>query len=156
MAEKAPEHLYVSTDGTNVPTREEEWKEMKSGAFYTTTAIPPQQQSDSWEVQAQEISFHADFADPERFGKALWLEGHRRGITQAQEMVAIGDGAQGKVEEVIQHCLEQTAMAVAGEAFRQAGSYYLNTRERMRYPEYRARGIQIGSGTVESGCKHVI
>ena len=26
----------------------------------------------------------------------------------------------------------------------------------MRYPEYRAWGIQIGSGVVESGCKHVI
>ena len=26
----------------------------------------------------------------------------------------------------------------------------------MRYPEYRARGIQIGSGAVESGCNHVI
>ena len=26
----------------------------------------------------------------------------------------------------------------------------------MRYPEYRAKGLQIGSGTVESGCKHVI
>jgi hypothetical protein len=26
----------------------------------------------------------------------------------------------------------------------------------MRYPEYRARGLQIGSGSIESGCKHVI
>ena len=26
----------------------------------------------------------------------------------------------------------------------------------MRYPEYRARGIQIGSGAVESGRRHVI
>lgn len=32
----------------------------------------------------------------------------------------------------------------------------MNNRERMRYPEYRAKRMQIGSGTVESGCKHVI
>lgn len=60
----------------------------------------------------------------------------------------------GRVEEVVQRCLGQSA--VAGEAVHQAVSYYLNNKERMRYPEYRARGIQIGSGTVESGCKRVI
>jgi len=28
----------------------------------------------------------------EAFGRALWLEGYRRGVTQAKEVVAIGDG----------------------------------------------------------------
>lgn len=205
---KAPARLYVSMDGTTVLTREEGWKEMKIGAFYTTTAPPPSQRTDSWEVRAQEISFYADFAGPEAFGKALWLEGYRRGVTQATEVVAIGDGAhwiwnlveehfpgamevvdwyhasqyiwkvaqaawgegsaegqewaekrldelwEGKVEEVIRSCQEQATRA--GEAAHQAVTYYTNNRERMRYPEYREKGIQIGSGTVESGCKHVI
>lgn len=71
LPEKPPERLYVSMDGTNVFTREEGWKEMKIGAFYTTTATPPQQRSNSWEVHAQEMSFHADLADAESFGKAL-------------------------------------------------------------------------------------
>ena len=26
----------------------------------------------------------------------------------------------------------------------------------MNYPDYRARGLQIGSGTIESGCKRVV
>jgi hypothetical protein len=25
----------------------------------------------------------------------------------------------------------------------------------MRYPEYRAKGYQVGSGTIESGCKRI-
>ncbi len=65
-------------------TWEEGWKEMRIGALYTTASPPPSQRTDSWEVRAQEVSFYADFADPEGFG---------RGLTQAEEVVAIGDGA---------------------------------------------------------------
>ncbi len=93
MPAQAPDRLYVSTDVTTVRTWEAGWKEMKIGAFYTTTAPPPSQRSDSWEIRAQEVSFYADFADPEAFGRALWLEGYRRGVTQGKEVVAIGDGA---------------------------------------------------------------
>ncbi len=205
--EKSPERLYVSIDGTTVHTREEGWKEMKLGAFYTTTTMVPKKRPEQLEVRAQDISFYADFADPETFGRALWLEGYRRGVTQAKEVVAIGDGAHwiwrlveehfpgaiqivdwyhatqyiwkvahavygegsdlakqwaksrldelwdGKVDEVLLHCQEH---ASAGEVVHQAITYYTNNRERMRYPEYRAKGLQIGSGSVESGCKHVI
>lgn len=35
-------------------------------------------------------------------------------------------------------------------------TYFQNNRDRMRYPEFRAQGLQIGSGTIESGCKRVI
>ena len=31
--------------------------------------------------------------------------------------------------------------------------YFHGNMERMRYDEYRARGIQVGSGVVESGCR---
>ena len=34
--------------------------------------------------------------------------------------------------------------------------YFENNAERMHYDEYRRRGYPIGSGVVESGCKHVI
>lgn len=39
---------------------------------------------------------------------------------------------------------------------RKAQTYFENNRQRMRYPEFRAQGYQIGSGTIESGCKRVI
>lgn len=207
LPEKAPERLYVSIDGATVHTREEGWKEIKVGAFYTTTTVAPHKRPEQLEVRAQEISFYTDFADPEAFGRALWLEGYRRGVTAAKEVVAIGDGAhwiwnlveehfpeaiqivdwyhaaeyvwkaayaiygegsdlakewakkrldelwEGEVDKVLAHCREH---ASAGEGVQQAITYYTNNKERMRYPEYRAKGLQIGSGTVESGCKHVI
>ncbi len=78
---QAPDRLYVSTDGTTVRTWEEGWKEMKIGALYTTATPTPSQRTDSWGVRAQEMSFYADFADP---------EGYWRGLTQAEEVVAIG------------------------------------------------------------------
>jgi hypothetical protein len=52
-----------------------------------------------------------------------------------------------------------TAMQATGstrEAVSDAISYLTTNQDRMRYAEYRARGIQIGSGVIESGCKHVI
>lgn len=205
--ERPPERLYISIDGTTVHTREEGWKEIKLGAFYTTTAVVPKKRPEQLEVRAQDISFYTNFADPETFGRALWLEGYRRGVTKAKEVVAIGDGAHwiwnlveehfpgaiqivdwyhatqyiwkvahavygegsdlakqwaknrldelwdGKVNKILLHCQEHTS---AGEAVHQAITYYTNNQERMRYPEYRAKGLQIGSGSVESGCKHVI
>ena len=35
-------------------------------------------------------------------------------------------------------------------------SYYGNNKERMRYDHYRSRGMQIGSGVVESACRHTV
>ncbi len=34
--------------------------------------------------------------------------------------------------------------------------YFEENRERMNYPAYRAQGLPIGSGVVESACKHVV
>ena len=39
---------------------------------------------------------------------------------------------------------------------RELGQYYRNNRERMRYSEYQALGLPIGSGIVESAHRHVI
>lgn len=41
-------------------------------------------------------------------------------------------------------------------AVHSAITYYTNNAARMCYPDYRARGLQIGSGSIESGCNHVV
>lgn len=59
----------------------------------------------------------------------------------------------GEVEAVL------AALAATGrmlEAVTDARRYLTNNQQRMGYAEYRARGIQIGSGVIESGCQHVI
>lgn len=48
------------------------------------------------------------------------------------------------------------AQAAAGKIAQEAITYYTNNQSRMNYPAYRARAIQIGSGSIESGCHHVI
>ena len=35
-------------------------------------------------------------------------------------------------------------------------TYFTNNQGRMRYNEYRRKGYHIGSGIVESACKHVV
>jgi hypothetical protein len=40
-------------------------------------------------------------------------------------------------------------------AFRNIG-YFRDNQQRMNYPDYRAKGLPIGSGVVESACKHVV
>ncbi len=59
----------------------------------------------------------------------------------------------GKVAEVITTLQEHLS---AGRAVEETLTYYSNQQQRMRYDDYRARGMQIGSGTIESGCKHVL
>ena len=59
----------------------------------------------------------------------------------------------GKVADVL---AAFRAHRSAGKPVQEAITYYTNNQARMRYPDYRARGIQVGSGTIESGCNHVI
>jgi hypothetical protein len=46
--------------------------------------------------------------------------------------------------------------AERSEVYRQQVQYFRNHASRMDYPRYQARGWQIGSGPVESGCKRVV
>jgi hypothetical protein len=62
----------------------------------------------------------------------------------------------GKVQQVIQNLetLQETHPEI--EAIQDAITYYTNNQHRMNYPAYREQGLQIGSGTIESGCKRVV
>jgi hypothetical protein len=62
----------------------------------------------------------------------------------------------GKVQQVIQNLetLQETHPEI--EAIQDAITYYSNHQHRMNYPAYREQGLQIGSGTIESGCKRVV
>jgi len=60
---------------------------------------------------------------------------------------------EGQVTTVIAH-LE--AISSHKSALQPMLTYFRNHQQRMRYDLYRAQGLQIGSGTIESGCKHVI
>lgn len=60
---------------------------------------------------------------------------------------------ESKVEAVL---VELEQWRESGEAVEAALSYYSTHQGRMDYASYRARGMQIGSGNVESACKQLV
>jgi hypothetical protein len=62
---------------------------------------------------------------------------------------------EGRMERVIAACREMTGHPRARAPAQKAITYYTNNRRRMGYAHLREAGYQIGSGTVESGCKRV-
>lgn len=82
---------------------------------------------------------------------AIWGEtGSERAAWAHQQLDALWAG---QVEAVLAE-LEQRRAHGAGVL--QALSYYTTHRNRMDYAAYRARGLQIGSGSVESACKQLV
>jgi hypothetical protein len=77
---------------------------------------------------------------------ALWFQTIKR-------LVNAGDINQ-LVRELMDCTLEATDAQL--EAINQLVGYYRHNQARMDYPRYRAMGIPIGSGIVESGHRHVL
>jgi len=219
--EQGPKRLYISADGTSVrckATDEEEveegqnyvWHEAKVAALYETKEVTTSQKPDETTIKAEEIEYYADTANAEHFARLVWLKAYERGVSHAEEVILLGDGApwiwlrlgmlfpraiqildwyhaqgylvkaaqavfgpatqprtvwlkrevdllwDGKVQQVIQNLetLQETHPQI--EAIQDAITYYTNNQHRMNYPAYRERGLQIGSGTIESGCKRVV
>jgi len=82
---------------------------------------------------------------------AIWgeAEAERAGWARAQLDLLW----ESKVDEVVRE-LEQ--WQERGEAVEAALSYYREHQSRMDYASYRARGMQIGSGSAESACKQLV
>jgi hypothetical protein len=66
---------------------------------------------------------------------------------------------QGEVEAVIAE-LDRRAKAAKGESRRDAlrvrRNYFMEHRERMRYREFEALDLPIGSGAIEGTCKNLV
>ncbi len=226
---EGPERLYISADGTCVRCKatEEEgveaateaaadqespgyvWREAKVAALYETEEVTTARKPDETVLKAKKIEYYADISDAQHFARLVWLKAYERGVSHAEEVVLLGDGAQwiwlrlgmlfpqaiqildwyhaedyliqvaqavfrpgtqpgitwlkreldllwdGKVQQVIQdlETLQQAHPPI--EPIQDTITYYTNNQCRMNYPAYRERGLQIGSGTIESGCKRV-
>lgn len=63
----------------------------------------------------------------------------------------------GRLDEVIEACQQhfQARLVSDKDHAQLAVTYFLNNRQRMDYPTYRANGYQIGSGTIESAVKQI-
>ena len=211
LAER-PSRLYGALDAAKVHIRgqkEHPWRDLKVGAWFTTTMQPPQTPDDDWEIHATDMTYYCDVCEAHQFGNLLWATGCQRQAQLTEELIFLGDGAewiwklvQEHYPEAIQivdwfHATEYiTPVASAAftpedqqqawitqvrtdlwdgdldaviaafdrftdhhratEAATKAVTYFTNNRHRMDYPTYRAKGYQIGSGTIESGCKQIV
>src|SRR5450759_239462 len=66
----------------------------------------------------------------------------------------------GNIESLVTHLraiadANADAAALAPEVMKEA-EYFATNADRMRYPEFRKKGLFVGSGVVEAGCKSVI
>ena len=206
---EGPERLYGSLDAAKVHIRGEPWRDLKVGAWFTTTAKPPQKPDEDWKIEADNITYYCDVMEAKEFGNLLWATGCQRQAQLAEELVFLGDGAEriwnqvkehypeavqivdwfhateyiapvakaaftdkdkrqtwsdqvrtdlwdGKLAEVIAAFDRFTEHQRAPPAATKAVTYFTNNQHRMDYPTYRANGYQIGSGTIESGCKQIV
>jgi hypothetical protein len=94
-----------------------------------------------------------------KVAEAVWGEGSTRASEWAEEAIEkyllLGD-ALGLVEAIAR--LPKVAPAVGQNKSvpEHAMEYFQNNAPRMHYPEYRAKGLEIGSGVAESSGKRVV
>jgi len=66
----------------------------------------------------------------------------------------------GNIEPLVAHLREiaaaQAHAAALAHAVQKEAEYFATNADRMRYPEFREKGLFVGSGVVEAGCKSVI
>jgi Uncharacterised protein family (UPF0236) len=75
--------------------------------------------------------------------------------TQAQHWLEHSKTAlyEGRLGSVIRAC--RALLGLAPKAVAEARSYFASNRIRLRYAKFRSLGLQIGSGSMESGCKQI-
>jgi len=82
---------------------------------------------------------------------AIWGENSpERGIWARAQLDKLWEGQVSEVLGELEH------WHARGEAVEAAVSYYREHQGRMDYASYRARNLQIGSGSVESACKQLV
>ena len=78
--------LYVGVDGTCVLTRGGGWREAKTGVIYET-------EDGDGEVRIRRPQYLATLERAESFGEQVYAAAFDRGVENAEEVVALGDGA---------------------------------------------------------------
>ena len=227
---KSIERLYIELDGVmarlrrgSVPMEEQErkrkgdvYREIKVGAVFEASPGPERSQlaRGVFVDQAGQKHYVARRSKAEDFGKLLYSLAVQHGLQQAQQLVALGDGAawiwrlvaehfpgavqivdiyharehvwkiaravfgpntpagsawaeqmcrlleEGKIEELVEEIVVLPPVPPEPGSSRSVPDierdYFISNAARMRYPAFRAQGMQIGSGIVEASCKMVV
>ena len=88
--------MGVAMDGTMLHIRTEGWKELKVGCVFEIGSRVEKDPLTQEEVQlgsAIHNTFTAHLGGPETFGRQIWAEARQRSWMEAEDSLAIGDGA---------------------------------------------------------------
>lgn len=211
MNETPRSDMYVLVDGTMAPLVEG-WKEVKLGSVFDAEPFSMKVKDKERLMPARgTTSYVGAFEGAEDFGKRVYVEACRRGCSEVNRRIVLGDGAHwiwnmakthfpdaieivdwyhaderlwevsrevygensSRAAEWVEVCIDQffedrvdavisrikrlkPRTAKAKEVRDDAITYFQNNRERMQYKTFLEQGFYIGSGVVESGCRHVV
>jgi hypothetical protein len=91
IPEPDSEQMAVAMDGGMVNIRGEGWKEVKIVAVSAVRTSGEAGEEPT--VSLQRTSYRAGLWDAARFGNQQWVEGCRRGLEKAKQVVCVSDGA---------------------------------------------------------------
>ena len=87
-------------------------------------------------------------------GRALYGESSRQGSAWVDRQLALL--ADGQVRRLVRNWQRRRCTGTVALVRDEQVTYFTNQADRMAYDQYRGRGLDIGSGMVESACKYVI
>jgi len=88
---------------------------------------------------------------------AVFGEGTEGGKTWAKSRLdELWEGQHRSARQAVAELRQHSRSKPKRESLRQLSVYLKNNTERMDYPRYRAAGLPIGSGPVESACKTLV
>jgi len=113
-----------------------------------------------WELAATHFPQATQIVDWFHVSEHLWKVAHAVHGSASAEAAAWVDQQQthlraGEVEAVMQTLRNLEPSPEAADLVRKDIEYFETNRDRMKYHEYRRKGMHVGSGIVESACKHV-
>jgi len=108
-----------------------------------------------WLVDFAHTTEHLSKASEALFGKESqegekWFERHKGKLLEKD------DGAQGVLNSMAYHAKTRRLSPSAREALARERTFFLRNKDKMRYAEFRRRGLPIGSGPVEAACKSLV
>jgi hypothetical protein len=115
-----------------------------------------------WHLAAEHFGHRTEIVDWYHASEHLWTAAkalHGEGPAAAAAWAAaaldrLWEAGAGPVRRLLEAA--EPPDAKAAEALRRERGYFAANAARMDYPAYRARGLPIGSGAVESAAKHLV
>jgi hypothetical protein len=114
-----------------------------------------------WNLAAEQFGERTEIVDFYHASEHVWTvakalhdEAADAAAWAGQQITALHEHGSAPVRTALGEAHAPTS--VAAEVLRVERGYFRTNAARMAYPDFRAQGLPIGSGAIESGAKHVV